>query len=638
MGLDPASVDAAATVLPFIPEMARFIKGMPNLTTVPAHIQFDKAPCIWAPVICIRWACPDPDADATDSYMGAYSLVEDLLCGRQRPGDVAPLEVALENGRLWALSGQRLAALKMYQALRGAELVKVRCVVRHEDAPQFNRAQACRQRGWGLNLCSLNTARSSLGSPLVNPMSQMSTITPFSSGPPSTLSSPCVPCLKPQSGVATHSPSGTYLQPVPVPSPQATSLMEQFSNGPLEPLARQRPPSAPATTRSTSARSYSWQNRKSSCRRPPLESNCIAAICKSRSDGETKEALSDAIRLFRSADTRVGVRENFVSMGGIEAVVAAIRRLPKSSGVLKVGCDILHLSASMWRDCSDGGPSAGADIIAAGGVDVLISGMVDNLGDTQVQAKACAVLSELACGVPKAWADAGCIEQLIKCSKMQCNGNALVQCNICKVIPLAVRSPAGRAKLVETGCVREMIATAYAHLGNPEIQDAVCKGLSSIAIASEECHAAVVGVGGERTAIAALQNCSLDRSAVSSGCGALRDILRANSDAAAQAGEMGAVESVVRGLRKHWGDADVAQNACGALISLCAYWPNRQKAAEVGAIQTATEALKLHGVDPVVRQTAIDVLKAVTAGDALKRQQMMQALKFANVVTPDELL
>lgn len=629
--MDPASADAATSVLPFLPEMASFIKGMPKLHTVPDHIKNEKARMIHVPVLCIRWACPDPDADAADSYMGAYALVEDLLCGRHKPQDVAPLEVALENGRLWAMSGQRLAALKMYQALRGAELVKVRCVVRNEDTSRFKRAQACRQRGWGLNLSSLNPSKSTLGSPLVNHMSQMSTITPFSSAPPSALSSPCVPHLRPESGVATPSPSGTYLRPVPLPSPQAVSLMEQFSNGPLEPLAPQRPSSAAPTSRPGSARS-----RLTFSNRPPLESECIGAIRKSRDVGETREALSDAIQLFRSPG--VGIRENFVAMGGIEAVVQAMKRLPKSRGVQKVGSESLQLLAGMWRESLDVGPSVVADIIAAGAVDALTSAMVTYLEDAEVHAVVCAVLAELACGAPKAWAERGCIAQVTECLRSKCNGNALLQRSICKVIPLATRSPAGRERLLRNASIEEMITTADSHPNDPRVQDAVCTGLSDIAIASEECHAAVVAGGGARTAIAALHNCSSDRATVRSGCAALRDILKGDSEVASQAGEMGAVESVVRGIRKHWGDADVARNACGALISLSTHRPNRQKAAEMGAIQTTAEALKLHGADPTVCRAAVETLRAVTCGDALARQQMMAALKFAKVVTPDELM
>lgn len=657
MRLDSASVEAAASVMPIIPELAKFIKGASKLTTVPDHIPGEKARFIWVPVLCIRWACADPEADASDAYMGAYTLVEDLLCGRQKPEEVAPIEVALENGRLWALSGQRLAALKMYQVLRCAEVVRVRCVIRNEDTPHFNRPQACRQRGWGLNLCSLSTSRSALGSPLTNPisqictpMSQTSTATPLSHWPVSTVSTPSVPPLKlqselpstlkspyelhltSQSGLTTPNPSGTHLRPVTPQSAQATVLMQQFKSGPLSLEAVQNP------VRSSSAR-----RKRSSNSSHPCEKECIDAIAQARSEGETREALSDAVLLFRSP--RVGVRENFAAMGGVEAVVAALKRLPQSCGVQQVGCQILELAASMWRESSEVRClhlrlSFGADIIAAGGVDALTSAMVTHRGDPEVQMKVCAALAELAEGASTEWAESGCTEQLTKCLKTQCSGDAMLQCNMCKIIPRSVASPAGRAKLVECGCIAELLAAASSHPNDVEVQRAICTGLSHMANASDDCHTSVVEQGGVTTSAAALCNCLSDRHAVSSACVALHDIIKADPQAALQAGEnTSAVEGVVQGLRKHWGDADVARNACDALVSLCVHPSNRKRASEAGAIEIVTATLGFYGAaDARVRRSATSALSALTTGDALKRRQMMEALKFAKVVPPDELL
>jgi len=54
--------------------------------------------------------------------------------------DITPLEVVQYDGKLLSLSNRRLAALKMYQALHGNDVVWVPCILRNEQSPRFDHA------------------------------------------------------------------------------------------------------------------------------------------------------------------------------------------------------------------------------------------------------------------------------------------------------------------------------------------------------------------------------------------------------------------------------------------------------------------------------------------------------------------
>ncbi|CAK0799967.1 unnamed protein product [Prorocentrum cordatum] len=86
------------------------------------------------PVWCLRWA-----HDSIDGQMvfgagwrqdrSVYELLHQLLIGELSPADIIPLTVVLDGSRLFSISHRRLAALKMYQALRQNEVVRVPCLL-----------------------------------------------------------------------------------------------------------------------------------------------------------------------------------------------------------------------------------------------------------------------------------------------------------------------------------------------------------------------------------------------------------------------------------------------------------------------------------------------------------------------------
>ena len=56
------------------------------------------------------------------------------------------------GGKLWSLSNRRLAALKMYQALSGDEVIWVRCILRNEQHPRFDREFASTLKSEGARI------------------------------------------------------------------------------------------------------------------------------------------------------------------------------------------------------------------------------------------------------------------------------------------------------------------------------------------------------------------------------------------------------------------------------------------------------------------------------------------------------
>ena len=57
-----------------------------------------------------------------------YSTLDELWRGRLRPKDVPPLEVVVDDGKLWSLSNRRLVVFKLLQATSQHQTVWVPCV------------------------------------------------------------------------------------------------------------------------------------------------------------------------------------------------------------------------------------------------------------------------------------------------------------------------------------------------------------------------------------------------------------------------------------------------------------------------------------------------------------------------------
>lgn len=94
------------------------------------------------PVQRLRWTHDGINAHMTfgqgrrqDSSI--YEVVHDLFSERLKPTDIPPLQVVLDGNKLFSLNNRRLAALKMYQALRQHEVIRVPCEVYQPDDPRI---------------------------------------------------------------------------------------------------------------------------------------------------------------------------------------------------------------------------------------------------------------------------------------------------------------------------------------------------------------------------------------------------------------------------------------------------------------------------------------------------------------------
>ena len=104
----------------------------------------DMARWEWVPVPPLRWTHSGIDRRmifAHDEREGrsVYETTDNLWRGVTTTRDITPLEVVYFGGKLWSLSNRRLAALKMYQALSGDKVIWVRCFLRNEQHPRFDK-------------------------------------------------------------------------------------------------------------------------------------------------------------------------------------------------------------------------------------------------------------------------------------------------------------------------------------------------------------------------------------------------------------------------------------------------------------------------------------------------------------------
>lgn len=130
------------------------------------------------PVSFLRWTHDKIHAQMvfmSGRYEGSsiYELVHNLLAGIEDVASVEPLDVVLDGGRLYSLSNRRLAAVKMFQALRQHDDIRVPCLIYEAgDACIASRYKAAKTTsaklgdGTGVLLHGTKEAACHLGKPL----------------------------------------------------------------------------------------------------------------------------------------------------------------------------------------------------------------------------------------------------------------------------------------------------------------------------------------------------------------------------------------------------------------------------------------------------------------------------------------
>ena len=113
----------------------------------PWNIAAKDAWWVWAPVLALRWTHSGVDSRAVfrhDKMEGRsiYQTLDELFRGITQPHDITPLEVVIDNHKLFSLSNRRLMALKMYQGIRGDEVIWVRCVLLDSNHAKYDRSKS----------------------------------------------------------------------------------------------------------------------------------------------------------------------------------------------------------------------------------------------------------------------------------------------------------------------------------------------------------------------------------------------------------------------------------------------------------------------------------------------------------------
>ena len=79
-----------------------------------------------------------------------YELVDILWRGETTLDKLPPLEVVLYNANLYSMNNRRLAAFKMFQALRGDVVLHVSCVLRDHNHERFDKSFTSEVDGVGI--------------------------------------------------------------------------------------------------------------------------------------------------------------------------------------------------------------------------------------------------------------------------------------------------------------------------------------------------------------------------------------------------------------------------------------------------------------------------------------------------------
>lgn len=282
--------------------------------------------------------------------------------------------------------------------------------------------------------------------------------------------------------------------------------------------------------------------------------------------------------------------------GGIEAVVAAMRRQRNDTETLKLACGALqNLGVNAENELRAAG---------AGAIEAVVAAMRAHWADPELQRRGCAALYNLTGddGNKTRAARAGAVEAVLQAMRTFRLLHPEVQAQACDALRSLVRGPPPgdvRSRAVSAGAAEEVVGALRAHRDSSEVQ---LKGLSALRAL---CEARDGGNGG--------------------GGGAAGD------EAARRAADAGVFADVAAAMAAHPQDAALQERALAALRSLLpqqqqgqgqgqgqaaatAAAADRRVKAEAGGVSAAAAAtLRAHPESTEIRRLALELFPELAA-------------------------
>jgi hypothetical protein len=265
--------------------------------------------------------------------------------------------------------------------------------------------------------------------------------------------------------------------------------------------------------------------------------------------------------------------------GGIEAVLSAMKRHVDMLVVQERGCYVLWQLSAAKQGCgvtrssgvaADLSPDVKASIVAAGGIDAIVSAMRRHSDDAAVQEWACRALQRLA-------------------ARNVANQVAIAAADGVVAVVDAMRRHTAVADVSEWGCAA-LRSLAYGHEGN-QVAIAAVGGIETVAsvmqrhadaagvqqhglgalrrLSDHAANAKAVADGGHiRVVVTAMAHFVTEVTVQAEGCALLASVSAVDECHAALT-DAKAINSVVTAMRKHAASTDVHSSGCRVMAELC---------------------------------------------------------------------
>ena len=273
-------------------------------------------------------------------------------------------------------------------------------------------------------------------------------------------------------------------------------------------------------------------------------------------------------RALRNIAATAKTNLNVAEKGGIEAVVAAMRRYPKNIEIQKQGY------SALWNIAYDREiPS----YVSAGDINGVMAIMNAHLKNADVQ-------------------EFFCKELLKKITKNK--------------ITTTKDHLQNQLMVVTAGGIKAVVAAMNAHLNNAAVQEYGCIILMRIAVLAEKQPK--VAVAGGIEAVVAAMNAHLDNAAIQEfGCWALSNIA-VPADNQLKVAAKGGIEAVVAAMNAHTRVAAIQKKGCWALSNIAVLADNQLKVAAKGGIKAVVDAMNAHLDNADINKNGCAALQSIT--------------------------
>ena len=347
-----------------------------------------------------------------------------------------------------------------------------------------------------------------------------------------------------------------------------------------------------------------------------------------------KEIQRNGCGLLRNlALGQPSLRQHVCEVGGLAAIIEAMRTYPTFAEVQSTGCAALHHIASgdmqRPREISEDASARRSALLEAGGLGALLEAMERHEANVEVQRNGCAALCSIALG------DTTCKKALVKAGAPIAITAAMAAHETDKelqqfgswVVQLAAVTSKECIDISNTGGAAAVAGAMMNFVEDLTIQRRGCGALGSLASGGDTEEARkkicqmVVAAGGPSAIKLALEEHSGDATLQASGLAALSSLAYVSATSRSILVQLGICESIVAAMKAHPTSVQVQCDGCRALENISsgdskyAHTTNPQKQAvvEAGGSTVLLAALEAHSGDSQVQLHANGALKNIAS-------------------------